>query len=169
MSISVRTQTDFDSIPLDYDGIIEIRDTPEMIKIDGRGAIVVALDNSAIDAHGHSNIEAKENSVVIAHDDSYVDAYDNSLIEAYGNSKVIARMYSHIIAYGHSTVDAYGHSTVEARENSVVTGDCKSIILAYDNSRVNLREDPPDKSYLVIHEGNGYIVFKEAEKWKRMK
>ena len=95
--IIVHSQSEFDAIPKDFDGLIVIEKTIGVISVEARGnSSVVAWDNSSVVARGNSRVEARGNSSVVA--------WDNSSVEARGNSSVVARENSSGKAFDNSRI-----------------------------------------------------------------
>lgn len=137
--ITVKTQEELDSIPLDFKGRIHIAFGTECKKaiiknkyylgvvtwensnvVAWEDSSVVAMDNSSVIARDNCNVIAFGNSSIIALGNSNVEARDNSNVVAFDNSNVVAFDNSSVIAWGNSNVEALGNSSVEARENSTV-------------------------------------------------
>jgi hypothetical protein len=161
--ITVKTQEELDSIPLDFKGRIYIKfgtlDNKATVKnryylsvIALENSSVYARGNSSVYAWGKSSVEAMGNSIVyawgnsiviargksrvIALENSNVEARENSDVLAWGNSSVVAWENSIVYARENSSVEAWGNSTVEAWDNSTVEAWGKSSVYAWENSNV---------------------------------
>ena len=113
--IEVHSQKEFDDVSKEFDGVIVIKNTIEII-----------------------SVVARENSRVVARGNSSVEAWENSRVEARGNSSVVAWENSSVEAWGNSSVEAWGNSSVEAWRNSSVVAWENSHGKAFDNSRILL-------------------------------
>ena len=93
MSITVKTQSELDKIPIDCNETIYIEFgtcfKPAIVKNKYRYS-VVARGNSSVEAWENSSVEAWENSSVVARENSSVEAWGNSSVEAWENSSVEA-------------------------------------------------------------------------------
>ena len=88
--IIVHSQSEFDAIPKDFDGLIVIEKTIGVISVEARGnSSVVAWDNSSVEARGNSSVEARGNSSVVARGNSRVEARENSSGKAFDNSRIL--------------------------------------------------------------------------------
>ena len=132
--IEVHSQKEFDDVSKEFDGVIVIKNTIEIIS-------VVARENSSVEAWGNCRVEAWGNSSVVAWGNSRVEARENSHVEAWENSSVEARENSHVEAWENSSVVAWEHSSVEARENSRVVARENSRVVARENSHVEAWEN----------------------------
>ena len=156
--IVVTSQTELDSLPLDFDGRIIIKfgthynravvNRRFKYRVEARGnSSVVAWGNSSVVAWGNSSVEAWGNSSVVAWGNSSVVAWENSSVVAWGNSSVEAR--------GNSSVVAWGNSSVEARENSSVVARENSSVVASGNTQVV----DSTRSHDIEISGNARIVY----------
>jgi hypothetical protein len=135
--IEVHSQKEFDDVSKEFDGVIVIKNTIEIISVVAReNSRVVAWGNSSVEARGNSSVEARENSRVVAWGNSSVEARENSRVVAWGNSRVVARGNSSVEAWGNSRVEARGNSSVVAWENSSVEAWGNSSVEAWRNSSV---------------------------------
>ena len=116
-------------------GSLRIRTQVSMGKL-WQSNIIVARENSSVEAWENSSVEAWENSSVVAWGNSSVVAWGNSSVVARGNSSVVARENSSVVAWENSSVEAWGNSSVVARENSSVEARENSSVEAWGNSSV---------------------------------
>ena len=142
--ITVKTQEELDSIPLDFKGRIYIEFgttwTPAVVR-NNYCWKVVARENSSVEAWENSSVIAWGNSSVVAWENSSVVARENSSVVAWGNSSVEAWENSSVVARENSSVVARENSSVEARENSSVVAWGNSSVVAWGNSSVVAREN----------------------------
>jgi hypothetical protein len=141
----VRNQAEWDAIPADFDGEIEIWLENELLSIvldDGNAkkqAWVRAYGSSKVMACNSSRVAAYDSSQVRAYDSSQVMAYNSSHVTAYNSSRVMAYNSSRVMAYGSSQVTAYDSSHVVAYGSSQVTAYGSSQVMAYGSSRVRAK------------------------------
>ena len=105
----VCNQAEWDAIPADFDGDIDVRlkNGLSIVLDDGNAkkrAWVRARDSSQVTAYGSSRVTAYDSSQVMAYDSSHVTAYDSS--------QVAACDLSHVMAYGTSRVRAKANSQI---------------------------------------------------------
>ena len=122
--IIVKSQQEFDAVPVDYNGRIIIAFGTRF----NRAVVNRTFDNAVVEARGNSSVEAWENSSVVAWGNSSVVARENSSVVAWENSSVVAWGNSSVVAWGNSSVEACGNSSVVARGNSSVVGSGNSQI-----------------------------------------
>ena len=132
-TITVKTQAEFDAIPIDYCGRIFI----EFGTRYNRAVVNRKFQFASVVAWGNSSVVARENSSVVARENSSVEARENSSVEAWGNSSVVARENSSVEAWGNSSVVAWENSSVVASGNSQIC-DCTNShnITTSANSRI---------------------------------
>ena len=131
--IRVKSQAEFDAIPVDYNGRIYIEfGTPF-----NRAVVNRKFNFASVVAWGNSSVVAWENSSVEARGNSSVVAWGNSSVVAWENSSVVARENSSVEAMGNSSVEAWENSSVEARGNSSVVAWGNSSVVAWENSSVS--------------------------------
>ena len=139
-NITVKSQAEFDAIPLDHCGRIFIEfGTPFNRAVINRkfqfasviareNSSVVARGNSSVEAWENSSVEAMENSSVIAMGNSSVEARENSSVEATGNSQICDNTNTHKITtsansrivYNPRNIDEYcEHHQIERTETTV--------------------------------------------------
>ena len=148
-NITVKSQAEFDAIPIDYCGrIFIVFGTPFNRAVINRkfqfasvvaweNSSVVAWGNSSVVAWGNSSVEAWENSSVVAWENSSVVAWENSSVVAWGNSSVVAWGNSSVVAWGNSSVEAWGNSSVSASGNSQICDNTRTHkITTTANSRI---------------------------------
>ena len=111
--IEVHSQKEFDDVSKEFDGVIVIKNTIEIIS-------VVARENSSVEARENSHVVAWENSRVVARGNSRVEAWENSSVEAWGNSSVVARENSHGKAFDNSRILLCGTGKWEKYMNAVL-------------------------------------------------
>lgn len=146
--IVARSQKELDSIPISWNGSIEIRfetvDDPCVITQSRAVAYIV---------RGNSFVEAHNGVAVIARDNSHVTARGNSTIEAYNNS--------YVSAHDNSTVNANHSSVVDAYDNAMIHnhGNCGRICFYSDwQHAVNHHFTHTEKSYNDI----GVVLYQES-------
>ena len=159
--IHIKSQAEFDAIPVDYSGriLIEFGEPYKRAIVNrkfqyasveawGNSSVeawgnssVVAWENSNVFAWENSNVVARGNSSVVARGNSSVVAWENSSVEAWGSSNVVARGNSSVEAWGNSSVEAWGSSSVEAWGNSSVEAWGNSSVEAWGSSSVVAREN----------------------------
>lgn len=118
----VKSQTELDSIPSDFNGNIIIdfgtAKNKAVLRNQYKGdvfvkgenyvtvynSIIIAQDSSRVEAFTNSHVEARDNSVVWAYN-SKVIAKDNSSIDAWHSSKVIAHNNSQVELHDYSSVE----------------------------------------------------------------
>ena len=139
-NIIVKSQAEFDAIPIDHSGRIFIefgtRYNRAVVNRKFQYASVVAWGNSSVVARGNSSVEAWENSSVeawenssvVARENSSVVARENSSVEARGNSQICDNTRSHKITtsansrivYNPRNIDEYcEHHQIERTETTV--------------------------------------------------
>jgi len=111
--IEVHSQKEFDDVSKEFDGVIVIKNTIEIIS-------VVARENSSVEARENSHVVARGNSSVVAWENSRVEAWENSSVEAWGNSSVVARENSHGKAFDNSRILLCGTGKWEKYMNAVL-------------------------------------------------
>lgn len=128
----VRSQKEFDSIPIDYRGEIAIcfgtENSPAVIIRKFGNACVIAHGNSTVEAYENSCVIARGNSRVIAWGDSSIVARENSSVEAAGNSQICDCSDTHRITasggsrivYSPRTIDEYcSHYALARNKNTI--------------------------------------------------
>jgi uncharacterized protein YhfF len=161
--IEVHSQKEFDDVSKEFDGVIVIKNTIEIISVVAWGnSSVEAWENSSVVARGNSRVEAWGNSHVVAWGNSSVEAWENSSVVARENSSVVARENSHVVAWGNSHVVAWENSSVEAWGNSSVEAWGNSSVEAWRNSSVVAWENSHGKAF-----DNSRILLCGTGKWEK--
>lgn len=122
--IYVRSQEQFDAIPLDYRGTIII--------LAGNANFMVLkvkndYPNAIIDAGASVRVFVYDSAMVHVRGSLTVDAYDSATVHAFGRATVHAYNHTKIFAYDASVVNAYSSSAVFACDHAR--------ICAYDSSK----------------------------------
>ncbi len=107
----VTTQSEYDEIAADFDGVIIIKGD---VRISGvpHSAHVVAWDSAHVEARGSAHVEAWGSA--------HVEAWDSAHVEAWGSAHVEARSSAHVDAWGSAHVEAWGSAHVVARDSAHV-------------------------------------------------
>jgi hypothetical protein len=163
--ITVRTQAELNSIPLDFKGsiVIDSGKSRWMIVENRYYRPVIVSKNSSVRVYKNSYVKTFDNSIIEAYDDSLVEAYENafvvawrnssivadgnSTVKAYEDSSVIAWENSSVSAWGRSSVVAYGNSSITAYGNSIIVTRGSSFVRAYMNSSVEAYMDSSVEAY----------------------
>ena len=136
--ITVRTQAELNSVPLDFKGsiVIDSGKSRWMIVENRYYRPVIVSKILLLGFIKNSYVKAFDNSIIEAYDDSLVEAYENAFVVAWRNSSIVAdgnstvkayeRFFCHCLgkffcsAWGRSSVVAYGNSSITAYGNSIV-------------------------------------------------
>ncbi len=140
----VRTQDDYDALPVDYPGVIEFSNGENWIFIkEQKGYAIVVKDksyikagNATVEAWGNATVEASGNATVRASDNATVRASDNATVRAWGNATVRASGNATVEASDNATVWAWGNATVEASDNATVEASGNATVEASGNATV---------------------------------
>ena len=153
--IIVRSQSELDELPIDFDGRIIIKfGTPFNRAVVNRKFrySVEAWENSSVVARGNSSVVARGNSSVEAWGNSSVEAWENSSVEAWENSSVVARGNSSVVAWENSSVEAWENSSVEAWGNAQVV-DCTNNHDISTNGNARIVYNPRNIAEYLDHYG----------------
>ena len=133
--ITVRTQAELDTIPLNFKGRIYIDcSANDWIKIRHSYYYPVVVK-------GNSSV------VVCVFPPVVNDFPDFPTVEAYDKSAIVLNGYSFAKAYGQSSVEAYEFSTVEAFDHSSVKAFDMSRVKTYDESSAVLSADSSARAF----------------------
>lgn len=164
--ITVKKQKDFDAIPNDYCGCIDI-DSKKTINITPREKSIIALYNNskAIIKNGakvclfnHSSAIVNDNSSVQVYNNSNVILKNNSNAFLYDNASAILFDKSFIKLYDSATAIVYGEVKAELHCNSSAEFHYNSSAILFRNSRALLY----DSSYAVLLDNSFGLLFDKA-------
>lgn len=132
MKTIASSQEQFDVIPYDFSGEIEIRfgnsDEPAIVNRRFSNAVVQACDNAVVQACDNAKVVAYGNAMVCACGNAKVRACDNAVVWAYDNAKVWASNNAKVQARGNAKVLAYGNAMVWARNNQEVETHDQAVV-----------------------------------------
>ncbi len=157
--IIVKSQVEFDAIPIDHSGRIFIefgtRYNRAVINRKFNFASVVARGNSSVEAWGNSSVVAWENSSVVAWGNSSVVAWENSSVVAWGNSSVVAWGNSSVVAAGNSQICdcTYSHN-ITTSANSRIVYNPRNIDEYCEHHQIE-RTETTVKLYKAVHKREG--------------
>ena len=151
--IIVRSQSELDELPIDFDGRIIIKfGTPFNRAVVNREFpySVEARENSSVEAWGNSSVVARENSSVVARGNSYVEARENS--------SVVARENSSVEAWGNTqVVDCTKKHDITTNGNARIVYNPRNIAEYLDYYGIQ-QSDGRVKLYKAVHKRNGRCV-----------
>ena len=159
--IIVKSQSELDALPLDFDGRIVIKfGTPYNRAVVNRRFrySVVARENSSVVAWENSSVVARENSSVVARENSSVVAWENSSVVAWENSSVVARGNTQV-------VDRSDEHDIAVSENARIVYNPRNITEYLSHYGIP-QIDGKVKLYKAVHKRSGLYV---SDKWSNFK